>query len=65
MTQQQDPIKNHYSIAVAKSNTMETQDRVYAKLGKPFCRYTFNLFLKQTRVGAENTSGKSFQTIRA
>ena len=37
--QHQNPIKNnHYSIAVDKSNTTETADRVYANLGKPFLR---------------------------
>ena len=28
--------KNHLSIAIAKSTTPETPDRVYAKLGMPF-----------------------------
>ena len=59
--------KNHLSIAVAKSSTAETPDRVYTKLGMPLLeRYDFNLFLKQSRVGAERTSsGKSFQIVVA
>ena len=34
--QHQNPIKNHHSIAIAKSNIMEMPDRGYTKLGKPF-----------------------------
>ena len=49
--QHQSPIlKNHHSIAVAKSNTIETLDRVFAILGKPFLKkYDLNLFLRQAK----------------
>ena len=54
-------------MAVAKSNTTEMPDSLYAKLGKPFLRRTIlTFFLKQARVRAEWTSsGKSFQVVGA
>ena len=41
--QDQNPVlKNHHSIAVDKSNTMGTLNRVYAKVGNAFLkRYDF------------------------
>ena len=33
--------KTHHSIAVAKSSTTKTPDRLYAKVGKPFKEIRF------------------------